>query len=130
MWGSFCEKGQDVVVKYEYNGHLLEEERIEKVALEIVEKYPHVSMDQARDAARLEGRISTEKDALMQFDRLYNIMLIMEDDRRGMLPVYNDLVEVLKNNSEDENAERYFKLALGIQDYLKNNGEFPFPDFI
>ena len=47
-------------MKYEYNGHLLEEERINLVVKEIVEKYPLVSVERAKEVAMLEGRIRAE----------------------------------------------------------------------
>ena len=67
-------------MKYEYNGNLLEEERIEQVANEIVDKYPQVTKEKAKEAAMLEGRIADDLTIDDKLNRLYNIMLVNKDD--------------------------------------------------
>ena len=46
---------------FEYNGNLLEDDRINLVANEIVNKYPKISIEKAKEAALLEGKISSNK---------------------------------------------------------------------
>ena len=46
---------------FEYNGNLLEDDRINLVANEIVNKYSQISLEKAREAAMLEGKISDYK---------------------------------------------------------------------
>ena len=38
-------------MKFEYNGNLLEEDRINLVVREIIDKYPQISVEKAKDAA-------------------------------------------------------------------------------
>ena len=46
---------------FEYNGNLLEVDRINLVAKEITDKYPQISIEKAKEAAMLEGKISSNK---------------------------------------------------------------------
>ena len=59
---------------FEYNGNLLEDDRINLVANEIVNKYSQISLEKAREAAMLEGKISDYKTINDELNRLYNIM--------------------------------------------------------
>ena len=113
-------------MNYEYNGNLLEDERINLVANEIVNKYPQISFERAKEAAMLEGKISSPKTINDEFNRLYNIMLINSDNKEIVKIVYKDLLEVLKNISIEEDRDNYINLIDGINEYLQNNDEFPF----
>ena len=113
-------------MKYEYNGNLVEEERVDLVATEIVSKYHDITLEEAKAAARLEGSISTEKDIDMEFHRLYNIILIINEDKQRVLPVYEDLVNVLKSDPDAEKMDYYCSVALEIVSFLKNQREFPY----
>ncbi len=112
-------------MKFEYNGNLLEEDRINLVAKEIVNEYPQISIEKAKEAARLEGRISTDKNIHDELNRLYNIMLINCDDRNIVLMVYKDFLDLLNDDNLEEN-NIYFNIADGISDYLQNYADFPF----
>ncbi len=48
-------------MKFEYNGNLLEVDRIILVSNEIINKYPKIVIDKAKESAMIEGRISKEK---------------------------------------------------------------------
>ena len=61
---------------FEYNGNLLEVDRINLVAKEITDKYPQISIEKAKEAAMLEGKISSNKTVNDELNRLYNIMLV------------------------------------------------------
>ena len=63
-------------MNFEYNGHLLENDRIALVAKEIVDYYPQISIEKAKEAAMLEGKISSKKTIDDEFNRLYNLMLV------------------------------------------------------
>lgn len=106
-------------MKYEYNGNLLENDRINLVATEIIDKYPFITMEKAQQAAMLEGRISSSKTTTDEINRLYNIMLVSCDDRNNVLIVFNDFLKLLNKNSD------YINLADGIYKYLKGSFEFP-----
>lgn len=111
---------------FEYNGNLLEEDRINLVAKEIVNKYPQISLDKAKEAAMLEGRISTNKTVNDELNRLYNIMLVNSNNKEIVSMVYGDFVNLFDNNDLDKNNDIYLNLVDGINSYLQNYTEFPF----
>ncbi len=109
-------------MKFEYNGNLLEEERIDLVANEIIAKYPLVSLEKAREAAMLEGRISSSKTVNDELNRLYNIMLVNSDNKSIVTLIYKDFLNLLDNS--DDNI--YTNLVSQINDYLQDSDDFPF----
>ena len=113
-------------MEYEYNGNLLEDDRINLVASEIVNKYPQININKAMDAAMLEGKISSDKTVEMEFNRLYNIILVTNDDKKSVRPTYIDLVNLLKNNEDDERIKYYYTIALEIANFLLGKRDFPF----
>lgn len=115
-------------MKYEYNGNLLEEDRINLVANEIISKYPQISFDKAKEAAMLEGGISTGKNIQIEFNRLYNIMLVLKSDLENVIFVYNDLVNLIKDNKDDKNINYYYNITLEIKNFLMKKREFPYLD--
>lgn len=112
-------------MKFEYNGNLLETDRINLVAKEIIHKYPQITIEKAQEAAMLEGKISSEKTIYDELNRLYNIMLVNRESEDIVILVYKDFLTLLmkKNMIEDNN---YICLAEGINNYLKNYADFPF----
>lgn len=113
-------------MNFEYNGNLLEDDRINLVADEIVNKYSQISHEKAREAAMLEGKISDYKTINDELNRLYNIMLVNSDNKEIVTMVYKDFLEVLKNSNIEEDRNNYINLVDGINAYLQNNAEFPF----
>ena len=99
-------------MKYEYNGHLLEEERITLVANEIVNKYPQINIEQAKEAAMMEGRISISKNLDIEFNRLYNIMLVINNDKENIAIIYNDMINVLNRYQDSKNINYYYNIFL------------------
>jgi hypothetical protein len=110
---------------FEYNGNLLEDDRINLVANEIVNKYSQISLEKAREAAMLEGKISDYKTINDELNRLYNIMLVNSDNKEIVIIVYKDYLEVLKNSNIEEGRNNYINLVDGINAYLQNYAEFP-----
>ncbi len=110
-------------MEFEYNGNLLEEERINLVANEIISKYPQINIDKAKEAAMLEGKISKNKNINDELNRLYNIMLVNSDNKNVVLLVYKDILDLFKNNNLEDN--NYIYLINGINDYLQGYAEFP-----
>lgn len=121
-------EGENDNMEYEYNGNLLECDRINLVTNEIVNKYPLIAINKAKEAAMLEGKISIDKNVEMQFNRLYNIMLVTQDNKQIVKDVYVDLVELLKNNKNDGKIRYYSLIALNIANFLTNQREFPYLD--
>ena len=110
-------------MNYDYNGNLLENERIDLVAKEIINKYPQITIEKAKEAAMLEGKISKDKTIYDELNRLYNIMLVSSDDKNIVAIIYKDYLDLLNNSYLEEDT--YFNLAKGIEDYLKAYAEFP-----
>ena len=112
-------------MKYEYNGNLLEEDRINLVSKEIMERYPNINISLARQVAMLEGKISTEKTTEMEFNRLYNILLLSNHNPISMKLVYADLISLIENNKQDPKINYYHAVLLEIYNYLQGQRDFP-----
>lgn len=112
-------------MRFEYNGNLLEKDRINLVAKEIVEEYPNINIEKAKCAAMVEGKISSNKTAIDILNRLYNIMLVNQEDKEIVLNVFKDFMNVIKNNTLDDNIDIYISLSEAINDYLQNYSDFP-----
>lgn len=112
-------------MKFEYNGNLLENDRLNLVAKEITDKYPAISLEKAKEAAMLEGKISSNKTVSDELNRLYNIMLVNCESKDIVALIYKDFFKILKEkNLEEDN--NYIYLAEEINNYLQNYAEFPF----
>lgn len=111
-------------MKFEYNGNLLENDRIDLVAKEIVDYYPQISIEKAKEAAMLEGKISSKKTIDDEFNRLYNLMLVNCDNKNIVSMIYNDFLNLVKNCGIMEN-NNYISLAEEINAFLQDKAEFP-----
>ena len=111
-------------MKFEYNGNLLEEERINLVAKEIINKYPQINIEKAQEAAKLEGKISENINTDDILNRLYNIMLVNSDNKSLVTIIFTDYLNLLKSTNIQIN-NKYIVLAEEINDYLQNYNEFP-----
>lgn len=111
-------------MKFEYNGNLLEDDRINLVVNEIINKYPQISPSKAKEAAMLEGKISNSITVNDKLNRLYNIMLVNSDNKEIVLIVYKDFLNLLNNNNIEK--DNYINLVDGINAYFQNYAEFPF----
>lgn len=81
-------------------------------------------LENAIQAAMLEGKISTDKTVDMELNRLYNIMLISSNNKDIVFNIFQDFIQIIKNNSINE-IGIYSNIAEQINEYLKNNGPFP-----
>lgn len=117
-------------MKYEYNGNLIENDRINNVASDIISLYPEITINEANEIALLEGKISEDKNLDMQFNRLYNIMLVMQDNKNIVKIVVNDLINILNDNKNDNNIKYYYNIAYQVLRYLSNERDFPYIDEI
>lgn len=111
-------------MNFEYNGHLLENDRIDLVAKEIVDYYPQISLEKAKEAAMLEGRISAEKTMNDEFNRLYNLMLVNCDNKKIVSMIYNDYLNLIKNGGIAED-NIYISLVEEINAFLQDKVDFP-----
>jgi len=99
------------------------------VAKEIVSKYPMISIEKAREAAMLEGRISTSKNIINELNRLYNIMLVNSDSKDIVSLVYRDFIKVIKDNKDNiDEISSYYSMIYQINDYIMGHSDFPFID--
>lgn len=111
---------------FEYNGNLLEDDRINLVANEIVNKYSQISFEKAKEAAMLEGKISNSKTVSDELNRLYNIMLVNSNNKEIVLIVYKDFLNLLNNTNIEIDKNNYINLVDGINAYFQNYADFPF----
>lgn len=114
-------------MKYEYNGNLLEYDRVNKVATDILSKYPFISSNEAKDIAMLEGAITEKKSLEMELSRLYNILFTISYDKEKVKYIYNDYVNLLNQANEKNNdkVNYYFNIALEILNFLNDERDFP-----
>ena len=112
-------------MKYEYNGNLLEDDRIDLVANEIIEKYPKIYIENANKAATLEKRISSNVTLTDKLNRIYNIMLVNSDNKEILISVYNDYLNLI-SKIDGEGYDKYYNIAQAIYNYLNNLSDFPY----
>lgn len=110
---------------FEYNGNLLEEERVEQVTKEILMKYPNYNKEKAHEASRLEGAISEEKNLTMELTRLYNLMLTSKEEKDVVYEIYKDFLLCLEKNIDEKN-NYFYQVAEDIYGYLTNTKPFPY----
>ena len=113
-------------MQYEYNGNLLEEDRVLLVAKEIMSKYPELNFLQAQMTARLEGYIS---DKVTPDDKL-NIMLINQNDKKLISKVYRDYTDILKSELNQIKNYKYITISNMLKDYIDGYTSFPFVNSI
>ena len=113
-------------MKYEYNGNLLEEDRVLLVANEIMKKYPEINLFKAQMVARLEGYISDKVTADDKLNRLYNIMVINRDDKNLISKVYSDYLDIVKSEQSKVKNYKYITISDMLKDYMEGYTSFPF----
>lgn len=123
-------KREDVKMKYEYNGNLLEEDRVLLVAKEIMSKYQEITFLQAQMTARLEGYISDNVTPDDKLNRLYNIMLINQNDKKLISKVYQDYISILKSELNKIKNYKYITISNMLKDYIDGYTSFPFVNSI
>ena len=94
-------------MNFEYNGNKTEKERVNEVANDIINYY-EVSQNIAIVSAKLEDPITTEKNDIMIFKRLYNILFVLSNQNEykntyekivvDLKTIYN---QIISDNSAD-----------------------------
>ena len=111
----------------EYNGHLNEDERINQVINEIITEYSNITKEQAKKIAMIEGKISTNKTTEIHLDRLYNIMLVLNEDKQEIKNIYNDFIKLINSYKENEIIyNTYYGIAVEIFKFLIGERDFPY----
>lgn len=123
-------KREEIKMKYEYNGNLLEEDRVLLVANEIVEKYPEINFLLTQMAARLEGYISSKVTPDDKLNRLYNIMLINQNNKELITKVYHDYTGILKFELSNIKNSKYITIGKILNDFIEGYCAFPFMNCI
>lgn len=111
-------------MKYEYNGNLTEEERINLVANEIINEYPVIDIEAAKVAAMFEGKISKNITANDKLNRLYNIMLVNQNNKIINAKIFKDYLAIIKDNKNGV-SDKYIDIVDKIINYFSNDTIFP-----
>ena len=110
-------------MKYEYNGNLLFEDRLDAVAKDILLEYPTIPFNIAKYIAAMEIPITTEVTDEMRFRRLYNILYVCRNKKEIKVKLFNQLIHTYQNI-----YGRYSDidhLMDKIMYYMVNGGIFP-----
>lgn len=68
-------------MRFSYNGHLLENDRINEVCSDIIKSYPEIPLNLAILIAALEDPINSyEYNPIIEFKRLYNMLFVLHND--------------------------------------------------
>ena len=113
-------------MKYKYNGNLEIEDRINDVCDDIKSEYKDIPIDKLKKIAVLESPIIDNiVDAKFKFRRLYNILLIINNDI-SLSSIYEkvlkDLINVYNNIPKDE-IDNETEIIDNILKFKNNNGE-------
>ncbi len=98
-------------MNFEYNGNKTEKDRVTEVACDIISYYKELPPNIAIIVAKLENPITTKKDNLMLFKRLYNMLFVLNNQseyKNTYDKVVNDLgltYNQIINNSSTNNEE-------------------------
>lgn len=104
-------------MNFNYNGNLTEEKRIINVVKDILSEYPEIPKNKAFIIATLEQPITKyEKDLTIKFQRLYNILFILNNDY-----TLTDTYNKVKNNLIDTYNKIIIKEPNYNKTYLINN---------
>lgn len=106
-------------MKYNYNGNLTNQERINEVALDIINYNPDITMKEALVIATLEPPITTEVDDSIKFRRLFNILFIKRD-YKNFIKTIAEINKLDKNNVTIQNA------LIKLSEYANNKTNFPY----
>lgn len=109
-------------MNYTYNAHLLLEERVEEVGIDIHQKYPFIDLTTAKKIAKMEGAISEKINFHIIFTRYYNILTILKPNTYEFNKVMKDFINICKNAPLDE--EKYTILT-NIIKFSNGEGNFP-----
>ena len=109
---------------YEYDSDLEFEDRIKKVASDIIKEFPLISIDDAIKAAALTNPINNTPSNDDKFNRLYCIMLTIDRDHYEFYHAFNNAFNIYESGLKDEKNNLIFR---EIIDYLDGKRDtFPY----
>ena len=112
-------------MKYKYNGNLEIEDRINEVCNDIKSEYKDISIDKLKKIAVLESPIIDPANSKIKFKRLYNILLIINNDislSNTYDKVVKDLINIYNSIPKDE-IDDETEIIDNILKFKNNNGE-------
>lgn len=112
-------------MNYKYNGNLEIEDRINEVCNDIKSEYKDIPIDKLKKIAVLESPIIDPVNSKIKFRRLYNILLIINNDinlSNTYDKVLKDLINVY-NNIPKEEIDNEQEIVDNISKFKNNNGE-------
>lgn len=111
-------------MKYEYNGHLTLEERIDLISKEITHKYPKINIETAKIIATIESPITTKPNILNHFMRLYNILFIIQKNKLLFSDISKDLINTYQYYTQHNKNEKIDTIMLETFNYLTNKTKY------
>lgn len=111
-------------MKYKYNGNLEINERIDEVCNDIKSEYSDIPIDKLKKIAVLEGPIIDFVSSKMKFKRLYNILLVINNNIElsdTYDKVVNDLINIYNSIPKNE-IEEETKLIECVLKFKNNSG--------
>lgn len=112
-------------MQYEYNGNLEAIERINEVCNDIKREYGDIPLEKLKKIAALESPITERVNYKMKFKRLYNILLIINNDitlSNTYDKVIKDIINVYNNISKNEIKDED-KILNNILKFKNNTGD-------
>ena len=112
-------------MKYKYNGNLEIEDRINEVCNDIKNEYNDIPIDKLKKIAVLERPIIDPVNSKIKFKRLYNILLIINNDislSNTYDKVVKDLINIYNSIPKDE-IDDETEIIDNILKFKNNNGE-------
>ncbi len=111
-------------MKYNYNGNLLNEDRIIEVAKDIQSEYPEINFELAKNIATLEAPITTEVTDEIKFRRIYNILLFTQNNKSLQTKLISKIVQIYKKiYGQYEDID---KVMENMKSYYIDDNLFPF----
>lgn len=112
-------------MKYKYNGNLEIEDRINDVCDDIKNEYNDIPIDKLKKIAVLESPIIDSVNSKIKFRRLYNILLIINNDinlSNTYDKVLKDLINIYNSIPKDE-IDNETEIIDNILKFKNNTGE-------
>ena len=81
-------------------------------------------------AARLEGYISSKVTPDDKLNRLYNIMLVNQNNKELITKVYHDYTGILKFELSNIKNSKYITIGKILNDFIEGYCAFPFMNCI
>lgn len=112
-------------MRYEYNGNLEIEDRIDEVCSDIRSEYKDIPLEKLKKIAVLESPITYPVNLKIKFKRLYNILLVINNNvnlSSTYDKVLKDLVSIYNNMSKDE-IDDEMEIMDNVLKFKNNSGE-------